>query len=61
LLPPRCGIETVATPPCTHTVTLRSLWQARFVYKLRNDTRLEDYVCGEAHRDLASVAGVRCP
>jgi hypothetical protein len=25
LLPPRCGIETVATPPCTHTVTLRSL------------------------------------
>jgi hypothetical protein len=36
-------------------------WQARFVYKLRNDTRLEDYVCGEPHRDLASVAGVRCP
>jgi hypothetical protein len=36
-------------------------WQARFVYKLRNDTRLEDYVCGEPHRDLASVAGVRRP
>ena len=36
-------------------------WQARFVYKLRNDTRLEDYVCGEPHRDLESVAGVRRP
>jgi hypothetical protein len=34
-------------------------WQARFVYNLRNDVRLEDYVCGEPHRDLSSVAGVR--
>jgi hypothetical protein len=34
-------------------------WQARFVYKLRNDVRLMDYVCGEKHRDLSSVAGVR--
>jgi len=32
-------------------------WQARFVYKLRNDVWLEDYVCGEPHRDLSSVAG----
>jgi hypothetical protein len=36
-------------------------WQARFVYKLRNDVRLEDYVCGEKHRDLSSVKGVRRP
>jgi hypothetical protein len=36
-------------------------WQARFVYTLRNDVRLEDYVCGEPHRDLSSVAGVRRP
>jgi hypothetical protein len=36
-------------------------WQARFVYNLRNDVRLEDYVCGEAHRGLSSVAGVRRP
>src|SRR5258708_7229112 len=36
-------------------------WQARFVYTLRNDVRLEDYVCGEAHRDLSAVAGVRRP
>ena len=34
-------------------------WQARFVYNLRDDVRLEDYVCGEPHRDLSSVAGVR--
>jgi len=36
-------------------------WQARFVYPLRNDVRLEDYVCGEPHRDISSVAGVRRP
>ena len=36
-------------------------WQARFVYTLRNDVRLEDYVCGEPHRDLSPVAGVRRP
>jgi hypothetical protein len=36
-------------------------WQARFVYALRNDVRLDDYVCGEKHRDLSSVKGVRRP
>jgi hypothetical protein len=36
-------------------------WQARFVYTLRNDVRLEDYVCGEPHRDLSGVAGVHRP
>jgi hypothetical protein len=36
-------------------------WQARFVYALRNDVRLEDYVCGEKHRDLSAVKGVRRP
>jgi hypothetical protein len=36
-------------------------WQARFVYNQRNDVRIEDYVCGEPHRDLSSVAGVRRP
>jgi hypothetical protein len=34
-------------------------WQARFVYQLRNDVRLQDYVCGDKHRDLSSVQGVR--
>jgi len=34
-------------------------WQTRFVYTLRGDIRIEDYNCGEPHRDLSSVAGVR--
>jgi len=36
-------------------------WQARFVYTLRDDVWIEDYVCGEPHRDLSSVANVRRP
>ena len=36
-------------------------WQARFVYNQRNDVRMEDYVCGEKHRDISSVRGVRRP
>jgi hypothetical protein len=36
-------------------------WQARFVFTLRDDVRLEPYVCGEPHRDLSSVDGVRRP
>jgi hypothetical protein len=36
-------------------------WQARFVYNLRNDLRIEDYLCGEPHRDISSVEGVRRP
>ena len=36
-------------------------WQARFVYTLRDDVWLEGYVCGELHRDLSSVVGVRRP
>jgi len=36
-------------------------WKARFVYTLRNDIRIEDYNCGEPHRDLSAVAGVRRP
>jgi len=36
-------------------------WQARFVYTLRDDVWLEDYVCGEPHRDLSSGVGVRRP
>jgi len=36
-------------------------WQARFLFNLRNDLRIEDYVCGEAHRDISSIPGVRRP
>lgn len=34
-------------------------WSARFVYALRNDIRLQDYVCSEKHRDISSVRGVQ--
>jgi len=34
---------------------------ARFVYNQRNEVRLEDYVCGEPHRDIYSIPGVRRP
>jgi len=36
-------------------------WQARFLYNLRNDLRIEDYVCGEQHRDISSIPGVKRP
>jgi hypothetical protein len=35
-------------------------FSARFVYNTVN-TRLEDYVCGEQHRDIYSIPGVRRP
>jgi hypothetical protein len=34
-------------------------WSARFVYASRNDVQLQDYVCGEKHRDISSVRGVQ--
>jgi hypothetical protein len=36
-------------------------WQARFVYTLRPDVRIEDYICGFEHRDISSVVGVAGP
>ena len=36
-------------------------WSARFVYDLRPEVRLEDYVCGEKHRDISMVNGVVVP
>ena len=36
-------------------------WQARFVYSQRNDIRIEDYLCGDPHRDISPVRGVRRP
>ena len=33
-------------------------WQARFVYELRNDVRIEDYVCGQEHRDISHIPGI---
>jgi hypothetical protein len=36
-------------------------FSARFVYDQKNDLRLEDYVCGEQHRDIYSIPGVKRP
>lgn len=33
-------------------------FQVRFTYVLRNDVRLEDYVCGEPHRDINVIPGI---
>ena len=33
-------------------------WQSRFVYAQRDDIRLQDYACGDKHRDISSVKGV---
>src|SRR6202007_1755563 len=34
-------------------------WQARFVYNLRDDVQIEDYVCGEKHRDISALGRTR--
>jgi hypothetical protein len=34
-------------------------WSARFVYESHPELRLQDYVCGETHRDLSGVKGVK--
>jgi hypothetical protein len=34
-------------------------WSARFVYNSHPELRLEDYVCGEPHRNLSGVKGLR--
>jgi len=53
------GLEVVVT---VHDPEYYSRdWQTRFFYSLRNEVRLEDYVCGEPHRDLSPVAGVQRP
>jgi hypothetical protein len=36
-------------------------WSSRFVYELHPEVRLEDYVCGEKHRDISKVQGVVVP
>ncbi len=33
-------------------------WQARFVYARQTGLRLQEYVCGEQHRDISQVKGI---
>jgi hypothetical protein len=32
-------------------------WRTRFVYERRNDIHIDEFVCGEQHRDLSGVKG----
>lgn len=34
-------------------------WQMRFVYERRPGLRLQEYVCGEPHRDISHIKGIR--
>jgi hypothetical protein len=36
-------------------------WSARFAYDQHPEVRLEDYVCGEKHRDISMIKGVVVP
>jgi hypothetical protein len=60
-------IRKISSTELENVVTIRDPayysrdWQARFVYTLRKDVRLQDYICGEPHRDISSVEGVRRP
>jgi hypothetical protein len=52
-------LEIVVT--VTDPVTFTRPWSARFVYDLHPNVRIEDYVCGDAHRDISQVPGVTRP
>jgi hypothetical protein len=49
-------LEDVIT--VTDPVMFSKPWSARFVYDPHPEVRLEDYVCGEKHRDISMVKGV---
>jgi hypothetical protein len=50
-------LENVVT--ITDPVTFTRPWGARFVYDAHPGLRLQDYFCGEPHRDINHIPGVR--
>ena len=50
-------IVITITDPATYSAPL----EARYSYKLHSGLRLEDYNCGELHRDISQVPGVATP
>jgi hypothetical protein len=52
-------LEDVIT--VTHPEMFTRSWSSRFAYDLHPEIRLEDYVCGEKHRDISMVEGVVVP
>jgi hypothetical protein len=49
------------TVTVTDPETFTQPWSARFVYDRRPDVRIEDYVCGDVHRDISHIPGVARP
>jgi hypothetical protein len=56
---PNGQLEVVAT--VTDPVVFTRPIQARYVYDLHANVRLEDYNCGDEHRDISHIPGVRRP
>jgi hypothetical protein len=52
-------LEDVIT--VTDPETFTKPWSARFVYDPHPEVRLQDYVCGEKHRDISMIKGVVVP
>ena len=52
-------LEDVVT--ITDPELFTAAWSARFAYDPHPEVRLEDYVCGEKHRDISMVKGVVVP
>ncbi len=42
-------------------IVFTEAWSARFVYDLHPDIRLQEYVCGDEHRDISHIPGVNAP
>jgi hypothetical protein len=49
-------LEIVVT--VTDPIVFTRPWSARFVYDAHPKVRLQDYICGEPHRDISLVPGV---
>lgn len=45
----------------TDPVIFTKSWNTRLLYELHPETRLEDYNCGDSHRDISHVPGVKPP
>jgi hypothetical protein len=49
------------TVTVTDPVMFTKPWSTRFVYDRHPEVELQDYVCGEKHRDISKVKGVVAP
>ena len=45
----------------TDPVIFSAPWSANYVYDLHPEIRIQDYVCGDEHRDISHLPGVNVP